>query len=245
MASLLGISAFILLLWLPRHSAIEIGRRAPGAPRHSSPSFRTALSDRLVLAVTTHQGLLSLSTGASFSFLALRLENDLHASPFAIGVAFSMQDLTGGCAQPLFGRLADRFSRRLLVAIGLALNGVLLIYLGFAPEYGLVVLLLFFMGASGALSAVASGALQVVAGRRVGMGTVLGIGSAANGAGIVVGSVVGGVLVRAFDISAAFVLGGSLMASGALLFLGLTRGVQTSEPPQLVTALADAASGGR
>ena len=245
MASLLGISAFILLLWLPRHSAIEIGRRAPGAPRHSSPSFRTALSDRLVLAVTTHQGLLSLSTGASFSFLALRLENDLHASPFAIGVAFSMQDLTGGCAQPLFGRLADRFSRRLLVAIGLALNGVLLIYLGFAPEYGLVVLLLFFMGASGALSAVASGALQVVAGRRVGMGTVLGIGSAANGAGIVVGSVVGGVLVRAFDISAAFVLGGSLMASGALLFLGLTRGVQTSEAPQLATALADAASGGR
>lgn len=245
MAALLAMSAFILLIWLPRHSPAEAERRAAGVTRPATISFRKALSDRLVLAVTTHQGLLSLSTGASFSFLALRLEDDIHASPLAIGVAFATQDLTGGFAQPLFGRMADRFSRRLLVAIGLGVNGALLVLLGFAPAYLLVVLLLFCMGAASGLSAVASGALQVVAGRRTGMGTVLGLGSAANGAGVVIGSVIGGVLVGLFDISAAFVLGGGLMMAGVPIFLTLTRGGTTQETPPPVRVVAEPVAGGQ
>jgi MFS family permease len=240
MAGLLGLSAFILTMWLPRHSPLETRRRAGDVAKAPSVSFRGALSDRLVVAVTAHQGLLSLSTGASFSFLALRLENDLKATPVLIGIAFATQDLTGGCAQPIFGRLADRYSRRLLVALGLGMNAAFLIGVGFAPSYIVVVLLLFAMGASGALSAVASGALQVVAGRRAGMGTVLGLGSAANGAGIVVGSVVGGALVSRYDISAAFMLGGALMAAGVPLFLTLTRGVATQDTVEMPALAAEA-----
>src|SRR5690606_20705955 len=110
-------------------------------------------------------------------------------------LAFATQDITGGVAQPIFGRLADRFDRRALVSIGLVVNGLFLAFLGVAPNYVLSATLLFLMGAAGALSQVASSAIQVVAGRRTGMGTVLGLGSAANGAGIVIGSVVGGVIV--------------------------------------------------
>lgn len=235
MAAFLAFSAFILMIWLPRHSPLEEQHRSGAVKRVEQRTFKEALSDRLVLAVTAHQGLISLSTGASFSFLGLRLEDSIHASPLAIGVAFATQDITGGLAQPLFGRLADKFSRRALVSIGLGINGALLVWVGFAPVYLLVVALLFTMGGAQALSAVASGALQVVAGRRVGMGTVLGLGSAANGAGIVVGSVAGGVLVGYFGNSAAFVLGGILMGLGVPLFLTLTHGVPTREGELLIT----------
>ncbi len=231
MASLLATSAFIVLVWLPRHSPHELLRKASRAERREEPanSFSAALSDRLVLAVTTHQGLLSLASGASFSFLALRLEDGLGASPVLIGLAFATTDLTGGCAQPLFGRMADRYDRRLLVAVGLAANAVLLACVGVVPSYGLVVLTLFLMGGSGALSQVASGAMQVVAGRRAGMGTVLGLGSAANGAGIVLGSVAGGVLVDLYGLAAAFLFGGAVMLTGVAVFLVLTRGLATNE----------------
>lgn len=229
MATLLGTSAFILLIWLPRHSPLETQRRAGTLKTAATVGFGTALKDRLVLAVTTHQGLISLSSGASFSFLALRLEDGLGATPIAIGLAFATQDLTGGVAQPLFGRLADRHSRRMLVTGGLLATGLFTAFVGFAPSYGLVVLLLFLMGGSNALSQVAAGAVQVVAGRRTGMGTVLGLGSAANGAGIVLGSVAGGLLVDASGIGAAFLLGGIVMGVGAMAFLALTRGVETSE----------------
>src|SRR6185295_19585262 len=106
----------------------------------------------------------------------------------------------------------------LLVSVGLTLNAILLGCVGIVPSYALVVVTLFLMGGSGALSQVASGAMQVVAGRRAGMGTVLGLGSAANGAGIVVGSVAGGVLVDLYGLAAAFLFGGAVMIAGVGVF---------------------------
>ncbi|WP_343388627.1 MFS transporter [Candidatus Amarobacter glycogenicus] len=161
-----------------------------------------------------------------------------------IGLAFATQDITGGLAQPLFGRMADAYSRRVLVATGLLVNGALLACVGIVPTYGLMVPLLFAMGASGSISQVAAGAIQVVAGRRVGMGTVLGLGSASNGLGIVIGSVVSGIIVDAQGLAAAFFLGGAIMAAGVPVFLVLTRGVQTSEPQRAIQPeLSEAAAG--
>ncbi len=243
MASMMGLSAMILLFWLPRHSPQEILRRADrlahGAP--ATISFATALRDRLVLAVTTHQGLISLSFGASLSFLALRLEEGLGTGPLLIGIAFATQDITGGLAQPIFGRLADTYDRRALVAIGLLINAALLASIGMVPAYWLMVLVLMSMGASGAISQVAAGAIQVVAGRRVGMGTVLGIGSASNGLGIVIGSVLSGLIVDAQGLAAAFFFGGAVMALGVPVFLFLTRGEATTDTaPEAVAAAATA-----
>lgn len=249
MAAMMALSATILLFWLPRHSPQEIIRRAE-RKLHGAPltvSFATALRDRLVLAVTTHQGLLSLSMGASFSFLALRLEEGLGIGPLLIGIAFATQDITGGLAQPIFGRMADRYSRRALVSIGLLVNAGLLACVGIVPSYWLMVVVLMSMGASGAISQVASGAIQVVAGRRVGMGTVLGLGSASNGAGIVIGSVVSGFVVDAQGLAAAFFLGGAIMAAGVPVFLILTRGLVTKEveaPPAIAAeGTVEAAAG--
>lgn len=249
MALLMGLSAFILLVWLPRHSSAELAKRADRAAMIPAPAivpFGSAIRDRLVLAVTVHHGLISLAMGATFAFLALRLERDLNVTPFLIGLAFATQDITGGVAQPIFGRLADRFDRRALVSIGLVVNGLFLAFLGVAPNYVLSATLLFLMGAAGALSQVASSAIQVVAGRRTGMGTVLGLGSAANGAGIVIGSVVGGVIVDWQGLGATFILGGVVMALGAPLFLSLTRGLATTEVDAVVVneSGVEAAAGG-
>jgi len=248
MAVLMAVSAVILLWWLPRHSPAELlkreSRRA-GEVQEKQIAFGTALKDRLVLAVTTHQCLISLAMGASFSFLALRLEEGLMVGPMLIGIAFATQDITGGLAQPIFGRLADRYNRRNLVAIGLVLNAALLACVGIVPSYGLMVLVLLGMGAAGAISQVAASAVQVVAGRRTGMGTVLGLGSAANGAGIVIGSVVSGLIIDVYSLAAAFFFGGAVMALGAPVFLYLTRGVETSERTTFVRtdAVPDAAGG--
>lgn len=235
MATLMASSAFITAVWLPRygkraHEDVDLVPTPPAA-------FRVAIKDRLVLALTLQMGLIALSFGAAFSFLALRLENDLGTGPILIGIAFATQDLTAGVAQPMFGRMADRYDRRALVAIGLAGNAVFLFVLGYANAYWLAVAALSLMGATGAISMVAASAMQVVSGRKVGMGTVLGLGSAANGAGILAGSIIGGVLVDLFELSAAFVFGGLAMFAGVFLFLGLTRGVATKEPIEVQDGL--------
>ncbi len=248
MASMMALSAIILMWWLPRHSPAEMLKRAHlegGGERERQTPFGVALRDKLVVAVTAHQGLISLASGASFSFLALRLEDGLMVGPLLIGLAFATQDITGGLAQPIFGRMADAYNRRILVAAGLLVNGVLLACVGIVPSYLVMILLLFAMGASGSISQVAAGAIQVVAGRRAGMGTVLGLGSAANGAGIVIGSVVSGIVVDSHGLAAAFLLGGTIMAAGVPVFWYLTRGLETREAvrPVGADAVGEAAGG--
>ncbi len=229
MAALMGTSALIVTAFLPRHAPRT---HHPGQEAIRQASFLSALSDRLVLAVVINMSLVSVSFGASFAFLGLRLEEDIGVSPLLIGLAFATQDLTGGVAQPLFGRLADRYYRPMLVAVGLALLAVLQAGLGQVESYVLVVAFLFGMGAAQALSGVAASAIQVVAGRRAGMGTVLGLGSFGNGVGIIVGSLVGGWLTELSGIPAAFLFSGIAIGMGAPLFLFLTRGQDRTEEPE-------------
>ncbi len=228
MAVLMAVSAAIVAMWLPmrpRRTGASGSYVVAVAP---SVGFRKALSERLVVALTIHVALISLAAGSSLSFLALRLDNSLHIKPIPIGLAFASQDITGGLTQPFFGRLADRGRRKLLVALGLGFYGMFVMALSIAHTFPLIIMLLFLMGGSNGLSQVAAGSLQIVAGRRVGMGTLLGLTSAGNGIGIVVGSVVGGLLVDQFSISAAFVFSGLVILLGVAIFLMLTHGVDTS-----------------
>ncbi len=248
MAAMMGLSALVLAMWLPRHSPAEMERRARqragSSVERTDRSFREALRDRVVLAVTLHAGMVAVAAGASLSFLALRLEQGVGATPIMIGIAFATQDITGGLAQPVLGRIADRRDRRMLVAGGLAAYAALLASLGIVPTYGAAVAVLLAMGATGSLSMVAAGAIQVVAGRRAGMGTVLGLSSASNGVGIVAGSLLSGAAVSLFALEGAFFLGGAIMAAGIPVFLWLTRGAAVAEPTAVAERPGEAEAAG-
>ena len=244
MASMMAASALIVVFLLPPRATGD-GAKA-GGDRPVSVSFRRAATDRLVVALTLWAGLTSLSFGATFSFLALRLENDIGASPALIGLAFTAQDLTGGLFQPISGVLADRWNRRLMVVMGLAVTAFLMVALGVANSLWIVVLTLMGMGAVQTFAFTAGGAMQVVAGRRVGMGTILGLFSFGNGIGIVTGSIVGGVMNDLYGTSAAFYFGAVAVAAGAIVFFAMTRGLRVNEDltPQAGAKSAEAAAAG-
>ena len=228
MALLMASSAVIVFTLLParpprpeRAAVADDG--APDRP------LMVAVRDRLTSALTLHQAFFSLSWGSVLSFLAVRLEHDLLIGPALIGLAFGVENLASGASQPLMGRLVDRGNRTRLVAIGLLATAAGVFSIGFANQYWLVIVILLGMGASGALSQVAGGALQIVAGRRVGLGSVIGLGAAGSGIGILVGSVLGGLFVDVFGVRAAFFFGGITMAAGTPLFLWLARGAPQHE----------------
>jgi MFS family permease len=169
-----------------------------------------------------------LSFGSTFSFLAVKLE-DLGTGAVLIGLTFSMESFASALLQPFTGRLADRANRRVLVVTGIGFTALMLALVGFAGNVYVIMGLLVGMGAGQSFSFVASSAMQVVAGRRVGMGTVIGIGSAGNGAGIIVGAMTAGLIVDLYSLDAAFYFGGGVMVLALPLFWWLTNGVQVTE----------------
>jgi len=226
MGGLLAGAAMVVWLGLPRQ---EAPGRAATVHRGGTTSFSAALHDRLVLGLTLNMALMSVAWGAGLSFLAVLLEDEIGVGPAMIGVAFGLQSLSSGAAQPFLGRIADRFNRRLLVFAGLTAGGLALGGIGLAETFAVVLALQVAQGTLGAVSNVANSAMQVIAGRRAGMGTVIGLGSAGNGIGIVLGSVLGGLMVDWYSLDAAFFFGGAVMVAGAWLFMAVTRGVATSE----------------
>lgn len=226
MGALLAGAAVLVWLGLPRQEA----RPRPVATAEGRQTgFAKALHDRLVLGLTLNMALISVAWGAGLSFLAVLLEDEIGVGPALIGIAFGLQSLAAGAAQPFLGRLADRFNRRLLVMSGLMAGGLALGGIGAAETFVVVLALQLGQGVFIAVSNVSSSAMQVIAGRRAGMGTVIGLGSAGNGAGIVLGSVMGGLMVDWFSLSAAFYFGGGVMVAGAWAFMAVTRGVATTE----------------
>lgn len=212
MALLMGASTLLVVLLLP---APARGAR-DASVRPASNGLLAALRHRVVLTLTLFFGLASLIYGSVFSFLAVHLD-EMQASATAIGIAFGSQSVASGLGQPLFGHLADRYDRRLILLGGLSASGLALGLLGVADSYAVVLALMLALGVAQSASQVAAAAMQVVAGRQAGMGTVIGIGAAGDGIGILVGAVVGGVFAGLFGASAAFYFGAGATIVGGLL----------------------------
>ena len=230
MALLMGTSAMVVLLLLPAHLAALSDDSGSTGPMPSSP-LRVALADRMVLALTLNWALVSLSFGSTLSFLGVRLER-LEVGAAMIGVIFALESVSSGLSQPFFGALADRLNRRLLAVIGLVLLAALIASLGITERLPIVAIIMLGVGAAGGLAVVSTSAMQVDVGRRIGMGTVIGLGSAGNGAGVLFGSLMGGLLV---DLTghevAAFFFAGASMLVGALAFVWLSRGALSASAP--------------
>ena len=226
MALIMGASTLIIMILLPPRppQALNTNQKALF---QTNASIWNALKDRLTVALTFRHVLFSFSWGSTLAFLAVRLENELLIGPVAIGLAFGVQNFASGISQPMLGWLTDHMNRVILVAVGLVFAGGCVVAVGSVGNLPLVLVFMILLGASGAMTQVAASALEIVAGRRVGLGTVIGLGSSGGGVGILCGAVLGGYLVDLFDTSAAFLFAGAVMILGTPLFLLLVKGQST------------------
>tara|TARA_B100001750_G_scaffold235062_1_gene237129 strand:+ start:107 stop:1297 length:1191 start_codon:yes stop_codon:yes gene_type:complete len=226
MALIMGASTLIIMVLLPPRppQALNTNQKALF---QTNASIWNALKDRLTVALTFRHVLFSFSWGSTLAFLAVRLENELLIGPVAIGLAFGVQNFASGISQPMLGWLTDHMNRVILVAVGLVFAGGCVVAVGTVGNLPLVLVFMILLGASGAMTQVAASALEIVAGRRVGLGTVIGLGSSGGGVGILCGAVLGGYLVDLFDTSAAFLFAGAVMILGTPLFLLLVKGQST------------------
>jgi MFS family permease len=227
-----GLLVLVLLPPRPRPPGTPEDYEAPDEPRLS---FRELIERRFVQAVMVSGVLGSLSFAASGAFLAVYVVSEEGlgtGSATFVGILFGARALMGAVLQPLFGRLADRVNRVMLVVLGLGLASVLQFSIPNVPSdtvdgslFGAaytvlpwLLLVYLLLGAAESIAFPAQAAIFVTAGRTTGMGSIMGMQQMAGSFGFLGGSLIGAWVVSTFGIENVFRYSGIGIAAGAVLF---------------------------
>jgi len=228
MAGMLSVSGVVILLFLPWW----IDRQGEGTVRKRLVPWSEILGDRYLQALFAQRVGFSFAFGSAFSFLALYLEEEIAATATMVGFVLAGQELLGGGLQPLFGPLADRFDRRILVAVGSVIVAAGYLTMAFTSEYW--VILAAFVGGAGlgsALMSVSSMAIQVDLGRRLGMATTMSFASTGFAAGVLIGSLSAGYIADAAGTRYVFLAAAVAVLLGAGAFVLRTLQPLPALPP--------------
>lgn len=145
------------------------------------------------------------------------------------GLVYSAQAFTMAIASPIWGALADRHGRKLMVERAMFGGTVVLLLMGFAQSAEQLVLLRAVQGlVTGTIGA--ANALVAAATPREHTGYAMGLLQVGLGIGLAVGPLVGGFVADAINYSAAFfVTAGLLFIAGLLVWWGVE---EHFEPPE-------------
>ena len=167
----------------------------------------------------------SLGFSSFFPFLPLYVA-DLGATSqlsveFLAGLAFSGQAFTMMIASPVWGMIADRYGRKLMVERAMFGGAVVVCLMGFARSAEELVLLRAFQGLiTGVIGAHNALVASVVPRERTGY--AMGLLQVGLGIGVALGPLIGGLVADLFGYRAAFFVTASLLfISGIIVWVGV------------------------
>ncbi len=250
MALMLGGTSLATLLLLPARPRRAGDTEDVAEELGPQLSFWTILRMPAVQASTLFVTLTAIGWGSASAWLAVFVisEEGLGTdSALFVGILLSSRSLINAVLQPWAGQMADRMNRVLLVSVGLTVSGVAQFAIPVVPEavrdsvvFGAALTwapwVLLAMVAAGIGEAVAQPSQQAVfveVGRRVGMGSLMGLNSMGSSLGFLGGSLVGAGVKSALGVEAVFYMAGGASLAGVVLFNVLMRRAARQDTPDV------------
>ncbi len=192
------------------------------SPRQDSARMReiTQLARNPVfLGISVATGLLQMGRLVVITFLPIYLQEHLHYSPFVLGMYIALLHAMGTISQPLMGFLSDRLGRKAVLFPSYIALGVLFLMLGIVTPG---VPLALSIGAIGlffyTLMNIAHAAAMDVAGSGI-QASSYGLVSLLTHVVVFPTPMIAGFLIGLYGIRFAFLLAGSLVVLGGLVWL--------------------------
>jgi len=188
--------------------------------KHPATSWRRTLYIMVFCQVITSIGFSSI-----FPFLPLYVKSlgsvTLIGTEILSGLVFSGQALTMMIASPIWGMLADRWGRKLMVERAMFGGAAILLLMAFVRSAEELVLLRAIQGLiTGTIGAANALVASIVPRERSGF--AMGLLQVGLGAGVGLGPIIGGAVADAYGYSAAFyVTAGLLAAAGIIVGFGV------------------------
>jgi len=213
MGAISFLSLLLLVFMLP-----EINAHKKTKPS----SIRVILKDKTMQAMFIFRLMNAFGISALMGFLPLLAER-INITIFQIGFVVTANLLVSSLFQRYFGILADKSDK---VAMLIAGSIMMLIALALMPlSTGFYTLLLFnlLMGFGSAISIPAGSAITAQLGRKLGMGSVMGIFNTAFGIGGGIGPIIAGLIMVAFGLATVFVSSAIIVLIGTIIFYYLMK----------------------
>lgn len=178
-----------------------------------------------------------LVTAAGFSsmfpFLPLYIEELGSTTQLSVellaGLVYSGQAFAMMLASPIWGAIADRYGRKLMVERSMFGGAVILLMMAFVRSAEELVLLRTIQGLITGSMAAVNALVAAVAPRRH-TGFAMGVLQVGTGAGVALGPLIGGVVADAFGYHAAFYVTASLLfVSGFMVLFGVEENFSPEE----------------
>ena len=139
---------------------------------------------------------------------------------FLAGMAYSAQAFTMMLTSPVWGALADRYGRKLMVERAMFGGAVVILLMAFVRSAEELVLLRAIQGLITGTIAAANALVAAVAPRER-MGYAMGVLQVGLGSGVALGPLIGGAVADVYGYSAAFYVTSALLFFSGLLVWGL------------------------
>src|SRR3989344_2321219 len=211
-----GISFFSLILLI--FMLPEINAHTKIVPS----SMKIIMKDKTMQAMIIFRLLNAYGIAALMGFLPL-LAQRLGITIFQIGLMVSANLIASSILQRYFGILADRKDKIMMTLIGTIMMVVSLLLMPFSPGFYSLLSLNLLMGVGSAVSIPAGSAITAKLGRKMGMGSVMGIFNTAFGIGAGVGPIIAGLIMVATSLTVVFISSAVITLAGAIIFYYLMK----------------------
>lgn len=231
-------SALLLAAALLAARVFRESEHGPDRGPHQSPQqwaggfFHGIRQSPLLLAMLRVAFIQMFGVGLLAPILVIYAHEIVQLSDQLIGTLFLVIVLGVAIASVPGGRMADRIGKPRTVMWGMVMASVGMWLLPLAGRGNLAILgvAALLLGGSYAISSPAWLALMSEAAPRGSMGMVMGASETAQGAGLVIGPVLGGILYDAAGPQIPFVASAVLLTTGAVLAIGALRRGTAAQP---------------
>ena len=215
MGALNLVAVVMVLIFLPNSQAAEHTVKQP-------VSYRELLKRTGVKGLALFRMVNTIQMGLWFSFLPLLAVEVLQLNNTQIGWTIACYMLVSSLVQVPFGRMADRFDKRLLIILGGLSGSVVFAMVFFAQNFWHLMLIAGVTGAMGALAMPALTALAAEEGSDGNMGAIMGVLNMAMSVGMMLGPVLAGLFSDLSGLRPLFLFGAGAGFIGTLVFGWLT-----------------------
>lgn len=217
----MGILALVtaggVILLIPRHPfASESKVKKAAAP------IKELLKHRVVLGLFFLRLFVASGQGSVYTFLPL-LGIDIGISSSQVGIVLGVNIFLIAVLQRACAGIADRRDPRLLIILGTVVSGLAVFAMPYAKGFTLILILNIIMGAANGISAPAGFVLTGKVGRKMGMGSIMGLTDAGWSLGMIISPVFSGIVMDSLGLPSIFFIGGILIMIGSIVIFAFLR----------------------